>query len=163
MPEKTLKQIDAEVDELLAEIEARHVYERTHKPKLVKDLADFSKSIPEQTRVMARNRYLDYVKKEGIEHGNYIKVENLNNLVDIKAYPIEKLLEHYGMKLGRISSQRLSCGCPLHNEKNASFVVYLNTNSWYCFGCNKGGSVIDFVMQMEKCDFTNAIKIIKRL
>jgi hypothetical protein len=36
--------------------------------------------------------------------------------------------------------------CPLHNEKTPSFTVYQNSNSWHCFGCGAGGSVIDFVM-----------------
>lgn len=53
--------------------------------------------------------------------------------------------------------------CPLHKEKTASFTVYKETNSWYCFGCAKGGSIIDLVMVMENCDAGEAIKKLSAL
>ncbi len=40
--------------------------------------------------------------------------------------------------------------CPFHGEKTPSFVVYPNTRSWYCFGCNDGGDVIHFAKRMEQ-------------
>ena len=47
--------------------------------------------------------------------------------------------------------------CPLHSEKTASFRVYKNQNSWYCFGaCQKGGSVIDLFMELNDCNFVTA-------
>ena len=36
--------------------------------------------------------------------------------------------------------------CPFHSERTASFKVY--TDSFYCFGCNESGTVIDFVMKL---------------
>ena len=48
--------------------------------------------------------------------------------------------------------------CPLHQEKTASFTWYKDTNSWYCFGCKRGGSVIDLVMKQENCDAKEAIE-----
>ncbi len=50
--------------------------------------------------------------------------------------------------------------CPFHNEKSPSFVVYPENNSFYCFGCNKGGDVISFVMGVENLDFTEAVKLL---
>jgi hypothetical protein len=35
------------------------------------------------------------------------------------------------------------CPLPNHNDKTPSFVVYPETNSFYCFGCHHGGDVID--------------------
>ena len=35
--------------------------------------------------------------------------------------------------------------CPFHNEKTPSFCIYPENNSFFCFGCNKGGDVISFV------------------
>ena len=53
--------------------------------------------------------------------------------------------------------------CPFHNDKNASLKIYESSgrhSGWHCFGCGKGGSVIDFVMEHEGCDFVTAVKAI---
>lgn len=48
--------------------------------------------------------------------------------------------------------------CPFHNEKSPSFLIYPGNNSYYCFGCGKGGGVINFVMDIERLDFIEAVK-----
>ena len=53
--------------------------------------------------------------------------------------------------------------CPFHADKNASLQVYHNNgrhSGWHCFGCGKGGSVIDFVMEHEGCNFKTAVRAI---
>jgi len=40
--------------------------------------------------------------------------------------------------------------CPLHEETVASFRYYPDTDSFYCFGCRKGGDVIDLCMYVEQ-------------
>ena len=52
--------------------------------------------------------------------------------------------------------------CPFHGEKIASLRVYKGTGGWHCFGCGKGGSVIDFVMEQEGCGFATAVLAIDR-
>ncbi|MCL2265673.1 MAG: DNA primase [Treponema sp.] len=55
--------------------------------------------------------------------------------------------------------------CPFHGggqEKTASFKVDPDTKMYYCFGCSKGGSIISFVMEMEKLSYPEAIKNIAR-
>ncbi len=47
--------------------------------------------------------------------------------------------------------------CPFHNEKTASFSVDGQRQMYYCFGCKAGGSVIQFVMDMEHMDFSEAV------
>lgn len=47
--------------------------------------------------------------------------------------------------------------CPFHSgDRDASLKIYPQQNSWCCFGCGKGGSVIDFVMEMEHYGFRQA-------
>lgn len=39
--------------------------------------------------------------------------------------------------------------CPFHNEKTPSFHVLPDRQMYHCFGCKKGGSVINFIMEGE--------------
>jgi len=48
--------------------------------------------------------------------------------------------------------------CPFHEDKSASLKLYIDTNSWYCFGCCKGGASVNFVMQIEQIPFKEAMK-----
>lgn len=50
--------------------------------------------------------------------------------------------------------------CPFHNEKTPSFHIYLDTQSFYCFGCQAGGDVITFVMMIENLDYVEAVKLL---
>lgn len=48
--------------------------------------------------------------------------------------------------------------CPFHNEKTPSFMVSPDRQVFHCFGCGKGGSAIDFVMEYEHMDFPEALE-----
>ncbi len=48
--------------------------------------------------------------------------------------------------------------CPFHGEKTASFSVDQERQMYYCFGCKAGGSVIQFVMDIERLEFPDAVK-----
>ena len=50
--------------------------------------------------------------------------------------------------------------CPFHNEKTPSFSVDSESQLYYCFGCHKGGTVIHFVMEMERMEFMDAVKLL---
>src|SRR5262245_34356671 len=50
--------------------------------------------------------------------------------------------------------------CPFHNEKTPSFYVSQSKQIYKCFGCSKGGSVFDFIMEIEGCSFPEAIRIV---
>src|SRR5216684_1663797 len=49
--------------------------------------------------------------------------------------------------------------CPFHQEKTPSFTVSPIKQIFYCFGCGKGGDVFNFIMEMEKCEFPEALRI----
>ena len=69
--------------------------------------------------------------------------------------PMDQVLDLYGYK----TKHGFMC-CPFHGEKEPSLKVYKNTRGWHCFGCERGGSVIDFVMAHENCDFRTAVRAI---
>ena len=50
--------------------------------------------------------------------------------------------------------------CPFHSEKTASFIVYRDTQSYYCFGCGNGGNVITFIKNIERLDFVEAVRFL---
>ena len=50
--------------------------------------------------------------------------------------------------------------CPFHSEKTPSFVVYPETQSFYCFGCGAGGDAITFVRKINNLDYVEAVKML---
>jgi DNA primase len=58
------------------------------------------------------------------------------------------------------SGQNFRGLCPFHSEKTPSFNVHPTRQIYHCFGCGKGGDVFNFVMEMEKCEFPEAIRIV---
>jgi DNA primase len=50
--------------------------------------------------------------------------------------------------------------CPFHKEKTPSFSVSPTKEIFFCFGCHKGGSVFNFVMEIERVGFPEAIRIV---
>src|SRR6516165_2744400 len=58
------------------------------------------------------------------------------------------------------SGQNFTGLCPFHGEKTPSFAVHPVKQIFHCFGCGKGGDVFTFVMEMEKCQFPEAVRIV---
>ena len=63
------------------------------------------------------------------------------------------MLSLYGYQADRSGFMR----CPFHGERAGSLKVYTDGRGWHCYGCGRGGSVVDFVMEHENCDFRTAV------
>lgn len=60
----------------------------------------------------------------------------------------------------RVQGRQLLGLCPFHSEKTPSFRVTPETQTWHCFGCDKGGDVFTFVELIEKTDFRGALEML---
>jgi DNA primase len=58
------------------------------------------------------------------------------------------------------SGQNFTGLCPFHGEKTPSFAVHPVKQIYHCFGCGKGGDVFNFVMEMDKVPFPEAVRIV---
>jgi DNA primase catalytic core len=75
---------------------------------------------------------------------------------------LTRLIEAQGVKL--ISQGKdLACRCPWHDgDDTPSCIVSPKTNLWHCFGCDAGGSVIDWVMRMHRVSFRHACELLAK-
>ena len=74
--------------------------------------------------------------------------------------PLVALLEQQGFDLKKHGKDYI-CHCPFHNDKTPSLVVSPDNNLWNCLGaCGTGGSVIDWMMQLEKVGFRKAVEML---
>ncbi len=52
--------------------------------------------------------------------------------------------------------------CPFHGEKTPSFSVNTSKQMYYCFGCHKGGGVINFIMEIEGMSYPDAVRFLAK-
>ena len=74
--------------------------------------------------------------------------------------PIEDVVGQY-VNLKRSGSNLFGL-CPFHGEKTASFSVAPEKGIYYCFGCHKGGGVINFQMEVEGLSYPDAVRALAK-
>jgi len=63
-----------------------------------------------------------------------------------------------GLSWPHPGSRSVRALCPLHAERTPSFHVFLPTNTWWCFGCQRGGDLIALVQQVGNLSFMEALR-----
>lgn len=71
---------------------------------------------------------------------------------------VRQFLEHNGIRVNRQGF----CVCPLHGDKDASLKVYGGERGWTCYGCHKGGDVINLAKEMYGIGLYEAIRRIDK-
>lgn len=99
---------------------------------------------------IARLKRLLSVAKGRVPKGRLIE----RQIQQALAVPIETILNQPLRKGGKA----LVGLCPFHPEKHPSFYIYPETNSCWCYGCNQGGNVINFVMLFRGLSFPDAVR-----
>lgn len=71
------------------------------------------------------------------------------------AHPIAEAIRGAGVEL-RERGRRFVAHCPFHRDNAPSLTVYPDTESWYCYGCEVGGDVFEFVGRIRGITFREA-------
>lgn len=86
-------------------------------------------------------QYNDELKQE---------IRNANDIVDVISQYV--ILKRSGKNFMGL--------CPFHKEKSPSFSVSPDRQYYHCFGCHKGGDVYNFIMEMERLSFREALEFL---
>ncbi len=86
-------------------------------------------------------------------------------MIDYKSvkarHSLVEVVESAGIPLRR-EGRRLVAHCPFHQgDRNPSFTVYPGTQTFYCFGCDVWGDVVDFVKRMHNCSSEEAVAFLE--
>lgn len=79
-------------------------------------------------------------------------IEQIKDKIDIV-----ELVRQYVPNLKRAGKLYKAC-CPFHHEKTPSFTCSSEKGLYYCFGCQEGGNIFNFVMKMENLSFREALE-----
>ncbi len=82
----------------------------------------------------------------------------MRTIQDIKLIPIRDYLAQRGIVPKQENTRYGFYLSPFREEQDASFKVDYTQNLWYDFGAGRGGSIIDLVMEIENCNFQQAVE-----
>jgi len=60
------------------------------------------------------------------------------------------------------AGRNFKTNCPFHNEKTPSLIISPERQIWKCFGCQKGGDCFTFLMEYERLEFPEALRILAK-
>lgn len=88
-----------------------------------------------------------------MKHGLYEAILN--------KYTITGYLADRGVQVAAVIGNKIKYPCPIHKETKPSFMVYNNpdgSETFFCFGCHKGGNIITLYKELEGISFNRTIK-----
>lgn len=83
------------------------------------------------------------------------QIEEVRSKIDI----VQLIFEYLPLQK---SGRNFKALCPFHAEKSPSFMVSPERQIFKCFGCQKGGSVFNFLMEMEGMEFGEALRTLAK-
>lgn len=90
------------------------------------------------------------------------KTENTKEFLDQKKREVsivDVIQSVTGKHIDQSLSRNIKCPLPWHNDKTGSFHIYPHSNTFKCFGCQRWGSQVDFIKEMNQCSIWQAIKL----
>jgi len=115
----------------------------------------------EKSFLMQEIRYLEPLvepPKEKEPPKGWRKDENFKELVErAKQHSILDVARSFGYNPKK-AGKNYFIMCPFHQEEHPSCVLYPETNTYHCFGCQSHGDVIKFYMLLDNKDFVQAVR-----
>jgi hypothetical protein len=108
-----------------------------------------------EAHIRRLNRQLNHKKGAPAASGGVTEEE----IQRAREVPIESLLSTGFRKMGKNSSAK----CPLHDDSKPSFIIYGETNTCWCFGCQQGGDSITLIKLLQNLSFVEAVKCLNRI
>jgi len=89
-------------------------------------------------------------KPRGSDRGHQMNDQphDSNRFARLRQLPLRDVAGRLGIQA---SAKAIRCPFPDHDDQNPSFAFFFATNTWKCFGCGRGGTTIDLVMEMLGC------------
>ncbi len=106
------------------------------------DLLETEKHITRLSRMLSEKRVQGRISENDIEKALQTPIENLIN------QPLKKC------------GNKLKVSCPFHRDKTPSFYIYLESNSFFCYSCQRGGNTINLVRSLYGYSFIESVKFI---
>lgn len=75
-----------------------------------------------------------------------------------EAHPVSAIVGAV-TKLRRVGSELVAC-CPIHDDRTPSFYIYEGDRRWHCFGCGRGGDVLDFIRELHGVGLREAAEML---
>jgi hypothetical protein len=122
-------------------------------PKWQSDFEELKSMLREIARDVQR------LRRAAVDVRKYVRATHRYRRV-LRGIALLKVAEQYTTlsKRGRSWVGR----CPIHEEITPSLRVFPERRLYHCYGCGKGGSVIDFVMRVEGLPRINAVRFLER-
>ena len=76
----------------------------------------------------------------------------------LSAADMVTVAEGCGVRLRKSGATLYKACCPFHDEKDGSFFVNTKYNRWHCYGCDRRGNAIDFLMELKGLSFVEAVR-----
>lgn len=87
--------------------------------------------------------------------GYSVTEELIEEVKDLISIPM--MCKQQDIRMRRSGADKLTIICPFHDEDTPSCMIYVEQDSWWCFGCNQGGDVLKFYMLLTELDFIPAM------